>query len=167
MCLVRYVHINIVAISNYFLFIGTITIKSVELRKQSGWYGVQPEGRKRLIRNTARDTIVQKAGYAKGAIDINRPGIYIMVHKPTNQAYVGQAKNLGNRILQHICDATSTRSLVGSFDTLLRENINMDDWELQLQPCAQKDLNRLENKYYDDMQDDSYFVINKQNPPNT
>ena len=121
-----------IATYRYFFIIGTIIIKSVELRKQSGWYGVQPEGRVRLNRNIARDTIVQKAGYAKGEIDINGPGIYVMVHQPTKQAYIGQAKNLGNRILQHISDATSSRRLVGDFDPLLRENINMDDWELQL-----------------------------------
>ena len=135
----------------------------MEVRKQSGWYGVQPEGRKRLSRNTARDTIAQKAG---NEIDINGPGIYVMIHKPSNQAYVGQAKNLGNRILQHICDATSTKSLVGDFDPLLREKINMDDWELELESCAQKKLKGLENEYYDDKQgDDNYSVLNKRRPP--
>ena len=90
-----------------------------------------------------------------------------MVHKPTNRAYIGQAKNLGNRILQHICDATSTRSLVGGFDPHLKENINMDDWELELKPCAQKDLDRLECRYHDEMQKNpKYSVMNKQNPPN-
>ena len=108
------------------------------------------------------------AGYAKGEIDINGPGIYVMVYKPENQAYVGQAKNLGNRILQHICDATSSKRLVGDFDPLLRKYINMDDWKLQLQSCAQKNLNDVECDFYDEMQKDkSYSLKNKQNPPNT
>ena len=53
---------------------------------------------------------------------VNEPGIYIVVHKPTHQIYVGQAKNLGDRIFQHICDATSFRDVAGKFDKLLRQS---------------------------------------------
>ena len=147
------------------LFIGTITIKSVELRKKSGWYGDPPEGRVRLNRNIAKDVLTQKAGCAKGPYDINRPGIYMMIHKSTNQAYVGQAKNLGNRMLQHICEATSSRKLVGDFDKLLRQNMHIDDWDLQIMPCAEKDLNKMEGELYAKMKDDGkYTMLNKQNP---
>ena len=90
-----------------------------------------------------------------------------MLHKPTNKAYVGQAKNLGNRILQHVCDATSTRSLVGKFDPYLRDNINMDDWELQLESYAQKDLNKFERIYYKQIKKDNcYKLLNIRSPPN-
>ena len=91
-----------------------------------------------------------------------------MIHKPENHAYVGQAKNLGNRILQHVCDATSNRGLVGDFDDHLRKYINMDDWELQLKPCPQENLNDLEKEYYKEKKNNkSYIVLNKRNPPNT
>ena len=43
----------------------------------------------------------------------------------------------------------------------------MDNWEVQLQPCAHKNLNKLESKHYDEMQDDDFVVINKQKPPST
>ena len=161
-----------------FIVVGTINITSVELRKQSGWYGDQPEGRKRLNRSIARDMLIQKAGYAKGEIDINGPGIYIMVHRTTSQtyAYVGQAKNIGNRLLQHICDATSSRNKVDNskklddlkFDEFLGRIMNIDEWELQIMPCAQKHLNNLECRWHNELEgDNSYEVINKRNPPRT
>ena len=131
---------------------GTIKIESAELRKQSGWYGIQPDGRKkRLDRHIARDKLAKKAGCTKE--DINGSGIYILVHKATNQAYVGQATDIGERLLQHICAATSTRKLVGKFDPFLKDNINIDEWELQIKPCEQKDLDKLECHWYNEMKD--------------
>ena len=134
-----------------FIVIGTIKIESVKLRKESGWFGNQQEGRIRLDRGIARDALAKKAGCTKE--HINGPGIYILVHKTTNQAYVGQAKNIGNRLLQHICDATGSRKLVGNFDPFLKDNINIDEWELQIKPCEQKDLDKLECHWYNEMKD--------------
>ena len=134
-----------------FIVIGTIQIESVESRKQSGWFGNQREGRIRLDRGIARDVLAKKAGCTKE--HINGPGIYILVHKTTNQAYVGQAKNISNRLLQHICDATGSRKLVGNFDPFLKDNIHIDEWELQIKPCEQEDLDKLECHWYNEMKD--------------
>ena len=153
------------------MFIGTITIKSVELRKKSGWYGVQLEGQVRLNRNIAKDVLTQKARHSdlyKGPNDINRPGIYMMVHKSTNQAYVGLAKNLGNRMLQHICEATSARKVVGKFDKVLRDKTHIDDWDLRIIPCAEKDLKKIEGALYACAKDSgTYDMLNVQTPDNS
>ena len=140
-----------------FIIIGTIKIESVKLRKESGWFGNQQEGRIRLDRSIARDVLAKKAGCKKE--HINGPGIYILIHKTTNQAYVGQAKNIGNRLLQHICDTTGSRKLVGNFDPFLKDNINIDEWELQIKPCEQKDLDKLECHWHNEVKD-KYDMLN-------
>ena len=148
------------------MFIGIEIVASLQLRKESGWYGDQNKACKRLNRTIAKDTLMQKAGHTKETIDINGPGIYIMIHKPTNQAYVGQAKNIGNRLLQHICDATSSRNLVGEFDKMLRENVGIDEWKLEIRQCPQKHLNKLEYKVHNEMEgDENYDLLNVRSPP--
>ena len=129
-----------------FIFhVGNVIIRCVELRIQTGWFGDQPQGRKRLDRTIAKDTLAKKTGHTVETI--NGSGIYFLVHKPTRQIYVGQAKNLGDRILQHICDATSFRDVSGNVDKLLRQNADVNQWEVLIHPCAKEYLDKLERSF--------------------
>ena len=135
----------------------------MELRKQSGWYGEQAQECKRLNRTIAKDVLAEKTGQSMETI--NGPGIYITFHKPTNQVYVGQAKNVADRILQHICDATSFRNIAGNFDKVLRQNTHIGEWEVTIMPCAKENLNKLECKIYSEMKDENHTLLNVRNPP--
>lgn len=147
----------------FYIYVATVAIRSVELRKESGWYGDQPQESKRLNRTIAKDALGQMTGHTMKTI--NGPGIYITFHKPTNQVYVGQGKNVGDRILQHICDATSFRDVAGNFDKLLRQSTDIGQWKVVVIPCAKENLNKLECKIYGKLQDENYNLLNVRSPP--
>ena len=147
----------------YIIHVDTVVIRSVELRKQSGWYGDQPQECKRLNRTIAKDTLAVKTGYTVETI--SGPGIYIAVHKPTHQVYVGQAQNVGDRILQHICDATSFRDVAGKFDNLLRQSTDANQWEMIIKPCAEENLDKLELNIYSTLKDENFNLLNVRRPP--
>lgn len=139
-----------------------ITGIDFELRIRSGWYGRQPEGRIRLDRKIAKNTLAEKAQCSLS--DIEGPGIYIFVHKSTNRAYVGQSKAIGNRLLQHVTTATSGKDAPGKFGNFLRDNINIDEWEVTIRPCAKEHLDKLEFEEWTRLQKD-HDLLNVKSPP--
>ena len=134
----------------------------MEQRKQSGWFGNQKEERMRLDRKIAKSTLAEKSNTS--VEDIGGPGIYILVHKTTNKAYVGQSKCIANRLLQHVTTATSDKDAPGKFGSFLQDNMNIDEWEVIIQLCSKENLNKLEFEKWT-MLHEQYELLNVITPP--
>ena len=134
----------------------------MEKRIQSGWFGNQPQGRRRLDRRIARSTLAEKANCSLK--DIEGPGIYILVHKSTNKAYVGQSKSIANRLLQHVTTATSDKDAPGKFGNFLRDNVDIDEWDVVIKSCPKEHLDKLEFEEWTRLQQ-KHDLLNVKSPP--
>ena len=147
---------------NSFLFSEHVSVIDFEKRRQSGWFGNQPQERIRLDRKIAKSTLAEKANCTLK--DIEGPGIYVFVHRETKKAYVGQSVSVANRLMQHVTTATSGKDAPGKFGNFLRDNISIDEWDVIMKPCAKEHLNKLEFEEWTRLQQE-YDLLNVKSPP--
>ena len=89
-------------------------------------------------------TLCEKAGCTEEAI--NTCGLYRFTQVDTGETYVGKAEkqSLEKRLIQHLNKAISDRKLTGKFDPLLRDNPEMDNWDLKVLPMEQHEVAKAE-----------------------
>ena len=92
-------------------------------------------------------TLCEKAACTEEAI--NSCGLYRFTHAKTGKAYVGKAKkqSLKKRLVQHVNKAISDRELTGKFDPLLRDDPEMDGWDLKVWPMKQHNVDEAEKVF--------------------